>query len=245
MFLNIVHDALNTVQLSTMNAAAAKGRLDRAAVVTAALRIADDEGLDALTIRRLAQDLGVTPTALYWHFTDKQAVLDAVADQLWEDARGEIGELGAGDDAFIELRRIFEGLVAVLRRHPAVAPLAPMRAIDCDAALSITERTLELLGRVGFAGARAADAARLLLCTAIMLVTSQPGAAMPDRADREEMLRHKRAALLTLPPGRYPHVEGAAEHLVDCVDDPDAYYALGVDLMVSGLRDNAPAAARQ
>jgi len=225
-----------------MNAAAAtKGRLDRDSVVAAATDLADAEGLDALTIRRLAQALGVTPTALYWHFADKQAVLDAIADQLWADARDEIGEPPEGDDVWRDLRQVFVGLVAVLRRHPSLAPLTPMRAIDCDASLSITERTLDLLARAGYDEPRAADAARLLLCTAIMLVTSQPGAAVADAQLRDQMLRSKRAALLTLPPGRYPRVEAAADHLVDCVEEPDGYYELGVELMVAGLRANATA----
>ena len=55
-------------------------------MVGIAIRLADEEGLEALTIRRLAKELHVTPTALYWHFTDKQALLDALADQLWDDA---------------------------------------------------------------------------------------------------------------------------------------------------------------
>ena len=45
-----------------------RARLTRAAVVEQALALADKTGLDALTIRKLATELGVTPMALYWHF---------------------------------------------------------------------------------------------------------------------------------------------------------------------------------
>ena len=50
--------------------------LDRAQVVTAAIELLDEVGLDGLTLRRLAQELGVQAPALYWHFKDKQELLD-------------------------------------------------------------------------------------------------------------------------------------------------------------------------
>jgi hypothetical protein len=49
-----------------------RDRLNREAIVTSAIALADAEGLDAVTIRRLAQDQAVTPMALYWHFRDKE-----------------------------------------------------------------------------------------------------------------------------------------------------------------------------
>ena len=208
-------------------------------MVGVAIHLADAEGIDALTIRRLAKELGVTPTALYWHFTDKQALLDALADQLWTDARDRLPPPGDGD-VWVELRQIFEALITVFRQHPAIAPFAPTRVIECEAGLAITERTLDLLGRAGYDEARASGAARFLLCTAIMLVTSQPGVMMTDEAERAQLMRQKRAALLTLPPDRYPRVEAAADYLVDCDDDPGPYYELGMELIMAGLRACEP-----
>src|ERR1700729_255933 len=65
-------------------------KLDREVVVDAALQVADTEGLEAVTIRRLAQELSVTPMALYWHFKDKEALLGAVADRMWDDTVTEL-----------------------------------------------------------------------------------------------------------------------------------------------------------
>src|SRR5271156_3432726 len=146
-------------------------RLDRAAVVGVALGLADSEGLDAVTIRRLAKELHVTPTALYWHFADKQALLDALADQLWTDAEHRLDH-PPGENIWDELRQIFEVLVKVFRNHPALAHLAPTRVMACEPGLAITDRTLGLLGQAGYDTASALDAAQFLLCTAIMLVTS-------------------------------------------------------------------------
>ena len=58
----------------------ARGSLDRELVVEVALRIADEHRLEALTLRRLAAELGVTPTALYRYVESKDALLDAMAD---------------------------------------------------------------------------------------------------------------------------------------------------------------------
>ena len=60
-----------------------RARLSKRAVVDRALKLADADGLEALTIRKLAQDLGVTPMALYWHFRSKEDLLEGVAEQIW------------------------------------------------------------------------------------------------------------------------------------------------------------------
>jgi TetR/AcrR family transcriptional regulator, tetracycline repressor protein len=53
--------------------------LDRATMITAALKLLDETGLEGLTLRRLAADLGVQAPAIYWHFKSKQELLDHMA----------------------------------------------------------------------------------------------------------------------------------------------------------------------
>ena len=60
--------------------------LERSKVVAAALRLLDEVGLDGLTNRRLAQDLGVRGPALYWHFENKRALTDAMAYAVLNEA---------------------------------------------------------------------------------------------------------------------------------------------------------------
>ena len=64
---------------------AERTRLSKRAVVDRALKLADADGLDTLTIRKLAQDLGVTPMALYWHFRSKDDLLEGMAEQVWSE----------------------------------------------------------------------------------------------------------------------------------------------------------------
>ena len=54
-------------------------------VADRALAIADAEGIEAVTIRRLATELGVTPMALYWHFRTKEDLLAGLADRVLDD----------------------------------------------------------------------------------------------------------------------------------------------------------------
>src|SRR5215472_411442 len=97
---------------------AERARLSKPAVVDRALALADADGLDALTIRRLAQDLGVTPMALYWHFRSKEELITAVADRIW----GEIGtDVDPADPWPSQLRTIFESLIGVLRAHSSAS----------------------------------------------------------------------------------------------------------------------------
>ncbi|MEU6235803.1 TetR/AcrR family transcriptional regulator C-terminal domain-containing protein [Kitasatospora sp. NPDC047058] len=57
-------------------------KLDPAQVVDTALRLLDETGLDGLTLRRIATELDVKAPALYWHFANKQALLDAMATEM-------------------------------------------------------------------------------------------------------------------------------------------------------------------
>ena len=72
----------------TPRTATATGRrveLSRAAIVERALTVMDTEGPDAVTIRRIAQEFGVTPMALYWHVANKDELLAAMGDALLAD----------------------------------------------------------------------------------------------------------------------------------------------------------------
>src|SRR6201996_5788581 len=95
-------------------------RLTRATVVDRALALADKSGLDALTIRKLATELGVTPMALYWHFRGKEELLDGIAGRLW----GEIDlTVDRGAPWTEQIRALLESLLTVLRAHPAAPGL--------------------------------------------------------------------------------------------------------------------------
>ena len=116
-------------------------RLSKAAVVGRAIALADAEGVDALTIRRLAQELGVTPMALYWHFRNKDELLNGLSDQFWSEIDTDVDDAAPWPD---QLRTVLDSLVRVLREHPSASQLlasgekqspAALEAIEIDGAL--------------------------------------------------------------------------------------------------------------
>jgi len=218
----------------------ARARLSKAAVVDRALALSDAEGLDALTIRRLATELGVTPMALYWHFRSKEELLAGLAERVWAEIDTDVDEAA---DWPQQLRGLLESLLRVLRKHPSAPTLLLSgEKLNSEAALVATETTLRVLRRAGFDPERAATIARSGLWTALMLVMSEPGfePGMTE-ADRAETQRRNRVRLALLPPDRYPHVVEAAVPLTECAD-PDLHYQFGVDTFIAGVQAVAQAA---
>lgn len=88
-------------------------RHDRAAVVETALRLLDEYGLPDLTMRRLATELDVQPSALYWHVENKQSLLAAVADRIQAAARpSPPTQLGWRDATAIEASALRDAMLA-------------------------------------------------------------------------------------------------------------------------------------
>lgn len=118
----------------------APGRLSRAGVLAAAVSLADREGLESLSMRRLATELGVVPMALYKHVTDKDDLVAGMIDQVVEayrapdaglDWRAAVrGRIMAARDALHEHPWLRSALERATQRTPAV--LGHMDAIAGD-----------------------------------------------------------------------------------------------------------------
>ena len=207
-------------------------RLSKRAVVDRALKLADADGLDALTIRKLAQDLGVTPMALYWHFRSKDDLLEGMSEQVW----GEIEvNVDASQPWWAQLRGGLESLIRVLRAHRSAPQLLLEHEKRNEAALRATEAALAILLGAGFDPLHAAEIARSTLWTGITLVMSEAG-YHPELSDEEraEWNRRSQVELAMLPAARYPHLVQCAEPMANC--DPEFHYRLGVELFIAGVR---------
>jgi len=210
-----------------------KPRLSKRTVTENALKLADADGLDALTIRKLAQHLGVTPMALYWHFRSKEDLLEGVAEQVW----GEIDtEVDPDAPWWAQIQVMLESLVSVLRAHPAAPQLLLEHEKRNEAALRATETVLEILRTAGFDATHASTIARSALWTGITLVMSEPG-FMPELTaeERTEMQRRNQVQLAMLPTARYPRLVECAGPMSTC-DDPEFHYQFGIGMFVDGVR---------
>lgn len=201
-------------------------------VVEGGLALADAEGLEAVTIRRLAKDLDVTPMALYWHFRSKDELLDGMAARIFEEVDLSVDASATWQ---VQLRALLGSMVGVLRAHPSTAILLSTRTASSEGSLRATEVVLDILGRGGFSPTEATQVARHALSTVTNLVVGEPGVVVRGESEEQTDLRRRaRLFLESLPPERYPRLVEAATPLSEGVD-PDTYFAFGLDLLLAGI----------
>jgi TetR/AcrR family tetracycline transcriptional repressor len=130
-------------------------------VLAASRALLADEGLEAITMRALAERLGVTPNALYSHVVNKTALLDLMLDDV-------LAEVRAPDPARAEpaagLHALMASTYEVLLAHPDLVPLyLARRGARGPEAVGLGEVMLALLERAGISGAQAREALRVLI----------------------------------------------------------------------------------
>jgi TetR/AcrR family tetracycline transcriptional repressor len=198
--------------------------LSRTSIVGAALALVDEEGLEALTVRRLADRLGVTMMAMYWHVRDKAQLLDLVGEALLAAV-----ELPARtDDWRADLRALLHAARSTLHRHPDAAVLAFGRARYGPSGLAMFERILEILSDAGFDDERAGRVYMALYT----LLRGNWSSEASARLDGEAMADY-RDYLAALPASRYPHAAVVGPALFRA--DPAGYFTFAVDVMIAGL----------
>jgi AcrR family transcriptional regulator len=198
--------------------------LSRERIVGAALEFAERNGLDALTMRRLAAELGVGTMTLYGYFRDKDELLDAVVDAA--SAQLQIPRGGGGWKE--QLRALMVEIRSVLAEHPVGVLLRQRRPMWSPGALRVSEAGIQMLLDAGFSKAQAARAYRSLFN-----YTFGSAAFGPDEPSPE--LRQKAlAALAALPPDEYPAQTGSAAELADAIGGETQFH-YGLDLLLDGL----------
>ncbi len=205
-------------------------------VVEGALALADSEGLGAVTIRRLAGELGVTPMALYWHFRSKDELLDGMAASVFEGLDLSVDDSAAWQE---QLRAFFDSMLGALRSHPSAATLLSTRTVSSEGSLRATEVLLEILRSAGFSPAEATQISRHALSTVTNLVGGEPGVVVRQQSgELLDVRRRARLFLEALPPERFPRLVEAARPLSEGVD-PETYFAFGLDLLLAGIEATA------
>jgi AcrR family transcriptional regulator len=132
-------------------------QLTRERIVAAAVELLDGDGIDALTMRRLAQRLDVTSTALYWHVTTKDDVLDLAVDEIF----GGVPLTEPGPDWAADVRTLVHGWRTAMLAHPWAPTLIGRPWIGPNV-LARTEFLQAALVRGGLEGENLAVVTRLV-----------------------------------------------------------------------------------
>lgn len=214
--------------------------LTRDAIVRRALDIGDAEGLEAVSLRRIASDLGVTPMALYRHVRDKSDLYEAMVDATVAGV-----DLTAGITPAMtwqeKLRRGIANTIDQLTARPVTLPLQIAYQGPLTPTIARTyEAWLGILLEAGFSPTDAVSLARvvpILLAGLLLLHRQDPdGDVSPE--ERARLRRVAELQVLELPDGEFPIMRRHAGLLAETFfPDTDRWLRQSVDLMIAGLEE--------
>jgi TetR/AcrR family transcriptional regulator, tetracycline repressor protein len=204
--------------------------LSRDSLISAALALIDDNGADAITMRGLADAVGVTPMALYNHFSSKRDLLAAVADHVISAAEFD----GGHADWQKQIRDCFETLRHLCLSHPGLPALVEIDGAAPASVFAPMEVTLRALRQAGLDELDSVRTYYLLIGFTLSQAAYQtrgPIAALEPseqiRAERIVGRGYTATEILALPP----------------VWDFDASFAFGISLILSGVEATVQSAA--
>jgi AcrR family transcriptional regulator len=211
----------------------ARSPLTRERIVRTALRIMDDEGLDAVSMRRLGRELGVEAMSLYNHVADKDDILAGIKDVV-------MGEFDMGPPSGEwerDARSAARAWRNILRAHPNVITLmtsAARPSLSVDA-LRPSEVAFDLLRRAGLDDEETARAfcafGGYIMGFVLMEVGTMMGGMQADALDVSDVVS-------SLPRAELPRTCAVLPHLLST--DADERFEYGLDLLLAGLAHRSP-----
>lgn len=193
----------------------------------AAIHLADKGGIEAVSMRKLAQELGVEAMSLYHHVANKDEVLDGIADLVV--ARIELPEIGG--DWKKAMRKRAHSAHDVLLRHPWASLLIVSRLNIGPAMLRYVNATLGCLREAGFSY-QLADRAWNALDSHIYGFTLQ---ALNFPLDRTEYASAAQGFLPMLPAEQYPYMRELTQRVADGAHQGVHQFEFGLELLLDGL----------
>jgi AcrR family transcriptional regulator len=209
--------------------------LSREAIVAAALRIVDAEGVDAVTMRRVADELGTGPASLYAHVEDKDELLGAVLDKVF----GDLDIRMVADPARWQeqVKDFGRRLRRALLAHRDLAKVSLGTVPTGPNALRGMESMLTLLVAAGLP-ARVIGYAGDLFAQFVTVSAYEESlfrGRLTTPRQIEEFHRELRQFFDSLPADEFPTVRALAPDLADPGEPADARFEFGLDIFVRGL----------
>jgi AcrR family transcriptional regulator len=214
--------------------------ISRDAIVTAAIQLLDREGLAALSMRRLAEELGAGAASLYWHVGSKDGLLDLVLDEVIGEGKVPDPDPGRWQE---QLKQVARDQRAASLRHPWVVRVSIGRIPMGSNALRYSERILAILRAGGLPPHLAVQGYLLLIATINGFTIDETGvddgAAAADRprpidpAELQQVADMARDYIASLPAEAFPNMTALADEFAFA--DPDERFELLIDIFIDGL----------
>ncbi|MET9682291.1 TetR/AcrR family transcriptional regulator [Streptomyces coeruleorubidus] len=217
--------------------ASARTPLTRERVIRTAMAVADEKGAAALTMRAIAEPLGVEAMSLYHHVAGREDILDGMVDAVF----GEIDLPPRDTDWKSALRHRADSARAVLRRHPWAVGLMDSRSQPGPATLRHHDAVIGTLRAGGFSIPMAAHAVSLIDSYLYGFVLQELSLPFRGAAELDEVAG---AILRDMPADTYPHLtELATEHVLKPGYDYAGEFAFGLTLILDALHPDEAAGA--
>jgi TetR/AcrR family tetracycline transcriptional repressor len=207
--------------------------LEREVVVRVALALLNDVGLDGFTVRRLAERLGVQNPALYWHFKNKQDLLDAMARMMVANAFAGIRPPATNEMWVDWLAEVAERFRLTLLAHRDGARVIATADLTGSELLGIQEMALSVLATAGFD-------LRTALVSVVAIFDYTLGAAFEEQAEPDHTTLSRSNAFETprpsLDPARLPLLTAALDEITStATNDPNVGFKGGIRLLLAGM----------
>ena len=221
-----------------------RGSLSREEILEAGLLIAKRDELTRLTMKKLAEELGVTPMAIYRHFENKAEVIDGVLDLFVRDAAVTLHE--ASEDAE-DWRRwmllTFGKMFTALVETPGVMPFLSTASRFGPAAMAALEAILGVLRRAGMSERQAVDIFAVMCAYTIGAAgLASAWRTVEGAADPDEGRRQMRLAIESAPRIDFPNVVDAAGDLARTLQSFPL--EMGLELLIQRSLPDESGAAR-
>ncbi len=206
--------------------------LDQPRILRAALELLDEAGLDELSMRRLADHLGVKAASLYRHLRDKDELLVLLADEIAAEIpplrptgrwRRDLLNTACNVRRGLHLHRDAARLLAI------TPPFGPNRLRHIDSTL----RILQTAGITGRTAVRAAYHLNNFVTEFVADEARMSAFASTLPAGRKKMFSEARKYFRSLPAAEYPAVVKLADSLSE--DDPDGLFRFGLEIWLTGI----------
>src|SRR5215216_4872060 len=212
-----------------------RGSLTRDEIINEAGALLDEHGPGALSMRRLADRLGVAPNALYTYVRGKADLIDGLVDQVYAGLDLEPDPAG---DWTEQLATLSQGIRGHLLAHPAVVPFALQQPGLGPHSLRLGEAIYNVLRPAGFSDQAVVGIVYALLTYILGFVALEVPRAGTTQQSSDEVVRRMWAFFAALPPGEFPHHVQLAPLLAHISTDDQ--FRFGIRTFLAGLNAQQP-----